>query len=241
LHRLLLVKPLEITYVRFFSFQILLGLRHLHKAGVIHRDLKPANILVNENCDLKICDFGLARIGNAVMTGYVATRYYRAPEIMLSWQRYDKEVDIWSFGCILGEMLEGKKIPLFPGKDHIDQFSYIAKLLGSPPVEVVEGISSESTLKFVQSLEHYDAKSINERFAGYDASGVDLMLKILVWDPFQRPDSSECLKHEFFREYADSIGEELVLPFDWSFTEDNISNQEWEHRVRQVLHGLRFD
>lgn len=76
---------------------------------------KPSNILINENCDLKICDFGLARIQDPQMTGYVSTRYYRAPEIMLTWQKYDVAVDIWSAGCIFAEMLEGK--PLFPGKD----------------------------------------------------------------------------------------------------------------------------
>lgn len=76
---------------------------------------KPSNILVNENCDLKICDFGLARLQDPQMTGYVSTRYYRAPEIMLTWQKYDVAVDIWSAGCIFAEMLEGK--PLFPGKD----------------------------------------------------------------------------------------------------------------------------
>lgn len=71
--------------------------------------------MINENCDLKICDFGLARIQDPQMTGYVSTRYYRAPEIMLTWQKYDVAVDIWSAGCIFSEMLEGK--PLFPGKD----------------------------------------------------------------------------------------------------------------------------
>jgi p38 MAP kinase len=104
--------------------------------------LKPSNILVNENCDLKICDFGLARIQDPQMTGYVSTRYYRAPEIMLTWQKYDVEVDIWSAGCIFAEMLEGK--PLFPGKDHVNQFSIITELLGSPPDDVLKTICSEN-------------------------------------------------------------------------------------------------
>lgn len=81
---------------------------------------KPSNILVNENCDLKICDFGLARLQDPQMTGYVSTRYYRAPEIMLTWQKYDYAVDIWSAGCIFAEMLEGR--PLFPGKDRMCNF-----------------------------------------------------------------------------------------------------------------------
>jgi serine/threonine protein kinase len=108
----------------------------------VHRDLKPSNILVNENCDLKICDFGLARIQDPQMTGYVSTRYYRAPEIMLTWQKYDVEVDIWSAGCIFAEMLEGK--PLFPGKDHVNQFSIITELLGTPPDDVIQTICSEN-------------------------------------------------------------------------------------------------
>lgn len=104
--------------------------------------MKPSNILVNENCDLKICDFGLARIQDPQMTGYVSTRYYRAPEIMLTWQKYDVEVDIWSVGCIFAEMLEGK--PLFPGKDHVNQFSIITELLGTPPDDVIQTICSEN-------------------------------------------------------------------------------------------------
>lgn len=76
------------------------------------------------------------------MTGYVSTRYYRAPEIMLTWQKYDVEVDIWSAGCIFAEMLEGK--PLFPGKDHVNQFSIITELLGTPPDDVIQTICSEN-------------------------------------------------------------------------------------------------
>ncbi|KAK8217363.1 MAPK protein hog1 [Zalaria obscura] len=142
LHRLLTSRPLEKQFIQYFLYQILRGLKYVHSAGVVHRDLKPSNILVNENCDLKICDFGLARIQDPQMTGYVSTRYYRAPEIMLTWQKYDVEVDIWSAGCIFAEMLEGK--PLFPGKDHVNQFSIITELLGTPPDDVIQTICSEN-------------------------------------------------------------------------------------------------
>ncbi|OCK73111.1 kinase-like protein [Lepidopterella palustris CBS 459.81] len=81
------------------------GLKYVHYAGVLHRDLKRRNILVNDNCDLKICDFGLARVQEDHITGYVSTQYYRAPEIMLNWQSYNNAVDIWSVGCIFAEML----------------------------------------------------------------------------------------------------------------------------------------
>jgi p38 MAP kinase len=154
LHRLLTSRPLEKQFIQYFLYQILRGLKYVHSAGVVHRDLKPSNILVNENCDLKICDFGLARIQDPQMTGYVSTRYYRAPEIMLTWQKYDVEVDIWSAGCIFAEMLEGK--PLFPGKDHVNQFSIITELLGTPPDDVIQGICSEN-VGFSEFLSRHDA------------------------------------------------------------------------------------
>lgn len=87
----------------------------MHSAKILHRDLKPRNLLVNSNCDLKICDFGLARpsipelvFNNQVMTDYVATRWYRAPELLLSWKEYDCSVDVWSIGCIFAELLKRK-------------------------------------------------------------------------------------------------------------------------------------
>lgn len=90
---------------------------------------------------------------------------------MLNWQRYDKSVDVWSFACIFAEMLIGKKTPLFPGADHLDQFSWFSKLLGNPPVDVVDGISSENTLEFVKSLKHVDAPSLEVQFVGCDPVG----------------------------------------------------------------------
>ena len=107
----------------------------------MHRDLKPSNVLVDENCDVKLCDFGLARTVDVTMTGYVSMRHYRAPETMLTWQKYTVQVDMWSAGCILAEMIAG--IPLFPGQSHADQFSVIADLLGSVPQKVLETISSQ--------------------------------------------------------------------------------------------------
>ncbi|KAJ3261389.1 MAPK protein hog1 [Boothiomyces macroporosus] len=222
LHRLLSVKPLEPQYIKFFCFQMLHGLRYVHQAGVIHRDLKPANILVNENCDLKICDFGLARVSEQVMTGYVSTRYYRAPEIMLTWQHYDKAVDLWSLGCIFGEMLEGKQKPLFPGKDHVDQFTFIAELLGSPPIDVVQSIASENMKVHIANVDR------------------DLLSKMLQWDPKKRITAKEALEHPYFDEYKDGEEEELnVAPFDWSFMEQNISTDEWKQRVIHVINNLQ--
>lgn len=112
----------------YFLYQLLRGLKYIHSAGILHRDLKPSNLLLNEDCDLQICDFGLARAQlssetddmitvtpNAILTDYITTRWYRAPEVMTSWKEYTTAIDVWATGCIFAEMLLGK--PLFPGQD----------------------------------------------------------------------------------------------------------------------------
>ena len=130
LHRIIYSKQkLSIDHVQYFIYQLLRGLKYIHSADVIHRDLKPSNLLVNSNCDLKICDFGLARGinqgqsegkgGTMLLTEYVVTRWYRAPEIMLACHEYSKPIDIWSVGCIFAELIQRK--PYFPGDDYIDQ------------------------------------------------------------------------------------------------------------------------
>ncbi|XP_026104961.1 mitogen-activated protein kinase 14A isoform X3 [Carassius auratus] len=139
-----IVKCQKLTddHVQFLIYQILRGLKYIHSADIIHRDLKPSNLAVNEDCELKILDFGLARHTDDEMTGYVATRWYRAPEIMLNWMHYNMTVDIWSVGCIMAELLTGRT--LFPGTDHIDQLKLIMLLVGTPGPELLMKISSES-------------------------------------------------------------------------------------------------
>ncbi len=137
LHRVVYSKQgLSDEHFQYFVYQILRGLKYLHSANVIHRDLKPSNILVNKNCDLKICDFGLARgfrdreHDDPNLTDYVVTRWYRAPEVVLLASEYTKAIDVWSVGCILCELV-GRKA-LFTGKDHLDQIKKIIDVLGMP-------------------------------------------------------------------------------------------------------------
>ena len=117
-------QPLTDAHYIFFIYQLCRGLKYIHSANVLHRDLKPGNLLVNADCELKICDFGLARgmseevipkKGEGLMTEYVATRWYRAPEIMLSYKLYTKAIDMWSVGCIFAELISRQ--PLFKGRD----------------------------------------------------------------------------------------------------------------------------
>jgi len=182
---------------------------------------------VNENCDLKICDFGLARIQDPQMTGYVSTRYYRAPEIMLTWQKYDVAVDIWSTGCIFAEMLEGR--PLFPGKDHVHQFSIITELLGTPPDDVIATICSENTLRFVQSLPKRERVPFTQKFKTNDPSALDLLEKMLVFDPRKRITATECLGEEYVSPYHDPSDEpDAKEKFDWSFNDADLPVDTWK-------------
>lgn len=108
---------LPTSTVLFYLYQILRGLKYIHSCKIIHRDLKPANIVIDVDNNLKIIDFGLSRVKHGAMTGYVVTRYYRAPELSAKWSSYTKAVDLWSVGCIFAEMLTGNKI--FKGSDGI--------------------------------------------------------------------------------------------------------------------------
>lgn len=158
-------QPLTDAHFQSFIYQILCGLRYIHSANVLHRDLKPGNLLVNADCELKICDFGLAR-GFSVdpeenagyMTEYVATRWYRAPEIMLSFQSYTKAIDVWSVGCILAELLGGK--PFFKGRDYVDQLNQILHILGTPKEETLRRIGSPRAQDYVRLIQSKTEKQV---------------------------------------------------------------------------------
>ena len=115
--------------MQYFLYQILRGLKYIHSANVLHRDLKPSNLLLNANCDLKICDFGLARVTSETdfMTEYVVTRWYRAPELLLNSSDYTAAIDVWSVGCIFMELMDRK--PLFPGRDHVHQLRLLMEVI----------------------------------------------------------------------------------------------------------------
>lgn len=117
-----------IKFLQYFLYQLLRGLKYVHSASVLHRDLKPSNLLLNASCDLKIGDFGLARTTSETdfMTEYVVTRWYRAPELLLNCTEYTAAIDIWSVGCILGEIMTRE--PLFPGKDYVHQLRLITEV-----------------------------------------------------------------------------------------------------------------
>ena len=139
-------------HAQYFVYQILRGLKYIHSANVLHRDLKPSNLLVNSNCDLSICDFGLARgvVADETLTEYVVTRWYRAPELLTESQYYGPPVDLWSVGCILAEVLLRR--PLFQGKDYMHQLEEIINVLGTPSDESLAFITNSMAKRAIMQV-----------------------------------------------------------------------------------------
>ncbi|EMG48861.1 Mitogen-activated protein kinase [Candida maltosa Xu316] len=236
LHHIIHTHVLSDQHIQYFIYQILKGLKLIHSARVIHRDLKPSNILVNEQCDLKICDFGLARLDAkhynldcnsqskiSMLTEYVATRWYRAPEIMLSASNYSTAIDIWSVGCILAELLT--YTPLFPGTDYINQLKLIFEVLGTPSEEDLEIIKSERAKKFIRSLpfrskidldnfiNNHPYRRVKVRAREFvNPLAIDLLDKLLVFDPSKRISAEEALAHPYLKTYHDPSDEPVTVP-----------------------------
>ncbi|KAJ6879468.1 mitogen-activated protein kinase 4-like isoform X3 [Populus alba x Populus x berolinensis] len=234
--RLLLNKMLSITHA-YFLYQLLRGLKYVHSANVLHRDLKPSNLFLNANCDLKIGDFGLARTTSETdfMTEYVVTRWYRAPELLLNCSEYTAAIDIWSVGCILGEIMTRQ--PLFPGKDYAHQLRLITELIGSPDDSSLGFLRSENARRYVRQLPQYPRQNFAARFPNMSAGAVELLEKMLVFDPNRRITVDEALCHPYL-EPLHGINEEPVCPkpfsFDFeqpSFTEENIKELIWRESV----------
>uniref|UniRef100_A0A4W5MTL9 Stress-activated protein kinase JNK n=1 Tax=Hucho hucho TaxID=62062 RepID=A0A4W5MTL9_9TELE len=219
------VIQMELDHERlsYLLYQMLCGIKHLHAAGIIHRDLKPSNIVVKSDCTLKILDFGLARTAatGLLMTPYVVTRYYRAPEVILG-MGYQANVDVWSIGCIMAEMVRGSV--LFPGTDHIDQWNKVIEQLGTP--------SQEFLMKLNQSVRTYVEN--RPRYAGYTfeklfpdvlfpadsehnklkaSQARDLLSKMLVIDASKRISVSEALQHPYINVWYDPTEVEAVSTY----------------------------
>ncbi|XP_072306193.1 mitogen-activated protein kinase 14A isoform X2 [Eucyclogobius newberryi] len=230
-----IVKCQKLTddHVQFLIYQILRGLKYIHSADIIHRDLKPSNLAVNEDCELKILDFGLARQTDDEMTGYVATRWYRAPEIMLNWMHYNMTVDIWSVGCIMAELLTGRT--LFPGTDHINQLQQIMRLTGTPPTSLINRMPSHEARNYVMSLPLMNKRNFADVFIGANPLAVDLLEKMLVLDTDQRITAAEALAHPYFSQYHDPDDEPVADPYDQSFESRELDIEEWKRLTYEEI------
>jgi mitogen-activated protein kinase 15 len=155
----------------------------MHSANLLHRDLKPSNLLLNSECHVKVADFGLARSldkkmdQQPLLTDYVATRWYRAPEILLGSNKYTKGVDMWSMGCILAELLLGK--PVFPGTSTLNQLDRVMEVTGRPSPEDIEAINSPLAQTMLESLPPSKARRLRDMFPTASDDALDLLRNLL--------------------------------------------------------------
>eukprot|EP00250_Pteridium_aquilinum_P015247 c22472_g1_i1 orf=276-1451(-) len=232
-HIITACKDITEEHYQYFLYQLLRGLKYIHSAKVLHRDLKPSNLFVNEECDLKIADFGLARSFSEtdLMTEYVVTRWYRSPELLLNAQGYTAAVDIWSVGCILMELYN--KVPLFPGKDYVHQFRSITELMGFPSDADLAYVKSENALKYLQQLPRYPKQPLAERFPHLPPVAVDLIEKMLTFDPTKRITAEEALGHPYLSTMHDITDEPTCpTPFILDIDEKSLSEED----IRELIY-----
>ncbi|CAD8094478.1 unnamed protein product [Paramecium primaurelia] len=214
LHAVIRANILEEIHKKYIVYQTLKALKFIHSGELIHRDLKPSNILLDSECLIKVADFGLARSlaqteddSQLVLTEYVATRWYRAPEILLGSTKYSKAVDMWSVGCIIGELIVGKAI--FPGTSTLNQIERIIELLGKPSGDEIQSLDSPLASNILASINTSKKKQFNSFFQGASDEALDLIRRLLCYNPNQRLTAEQALKHKYVRDFS-SPEEEIV-------------------------------
>ncbi|KAL3583280.1 hypothetical protein D5086_014341 [Populus alba] len=216
-------------HCQYFLYQILRGLKYIHSANVLHRDLKPSNLLLNANCDLKICDFGLARVTSETdfMTEYVVTRWYRAPELLLNSSDYTAAIDVWSVGCVFMELMDRK--PLFPGRDHVHQLRLLMELIGTPS-EAELGFLNENAKRYIRQLPLHRRQSFTEKFPTVHPAAIDLIEKMLTFDPRQRITGTRT----YFCDFGSQIGG-TVPSFRWGLSVSCLGKECYQHPLGSGL------
>ncbi|XP_020665304.3 mitogen-activated protein kinase 8 isoform X1 [Pogona vitticeps] len=246
------VIQMELDHERmsYLLYQMLCGIKHLHSAGIIHRDLKPSNIVVKSDCTLKILDFGLARTAGTsfMMTPYVVTRYYRAPEVILG-MGYKENVDLWSVGCIMGEMVCHKI--LFPGRDYIDQWNKVIEQLGTPCPEFMKKLQP-TVRTYVENRPKYAGYSFEKLFPDVlfpvdsehnklkASQARDLLSKMLVIDASKRISVDEALQHPYINVWYDPSEAEAPPPKipDKQLDEREHTIEEWKELIYKEVMDL---
>ncbi|KAI8896028.1 kinase-like domain-containing protein [Globomyces pollinis-pini] len=188
---------LDSKLVQSYTHQLLKGILYCHSRRIIHRDLKPQNLLIDQNGNLKLADFGLARAFGVPLRSYtheVVTLWYRAPEVLLGSKLYSTTIDVWSIGCIFAEMV--LKTPLFPGDSEIDQLFRIFRILGTPNENIWPGASELPDFK--ENFPLWSPKPMSSVFPTLEESGRDLIQKMLVYSPGNRISAKRALLHPYF-------------------------------------------
>lgn len=219
-------QKLSDAHIQFFIYQALRALKVIHTAGVVHRDITPANILVNTNCDLKICDFGLAKEESddgQDMTDYVTMRWYRAPELVMEHRHYTGKIDVWGIGCILGELFGSK--PLCQGKDRVLQLDKIIELVGTPPEEEIDQIGSAAAQRYIKRKSKRERIDLRAKFPQQSDAALDLLSKMLTFHPEKRISIDDALRHPYLAALYDEADEHVDVPV---FTFDETAHKKVE-------------
>lgn len=185
-------------YVKLFAYQLFTGLAYIHSIGVTHRDIKPENVIVDPATgELKICDFGSAKKldPDEESIAYIASRFYRAPELIMGCTHYTTAIDIWAAGCVVVELLNGG-VPFFPGKTSKSQLTEIVSVIGKP--------STNDLLSFSHPPVHIASQAVTtlERSLPKHtpADVLDLLSKIFVYNPKERLTAEQCMQHRCFND-----------------------------------------
>jgi mitogen-activated protein kinase 15 len=226
LHAVIRANILEEVHKKYIIYQAVKALKYMHSGDLLHRDMKPSNLLLNSDCHVKICDFGLARSiadcsdekhQSPVLTEYVATRWYRAPEILLGSTRYTKGVDMWSVGCILGELLGSQ--PMFPGKSTMDQLKRILDVTGMPSKEDIRAIGSRFAEDMLESINVGKPIPLQQIFPKASPEALDLLHSLLQFNPEKRLTAEQAIRHPYLAQFHNPDDEPVCpgpirLPMD---------------------------
>ncbi|KNH06063.1 mitogen-activated protein kinase 5 [Perkinsela sp. CCAP 1560/4] len=215
LHSVIRAHILEDVHKQFVAYQLVKTILYLHSGSLLHRDLKPSNILLDAACVIKVADFGLARSvlsneedkENTTYTDYVATRWYRAPEILMGSTLYTFGIDMWSVGCITGEMILGK--PLFPGTSTPNQLERIIAMLGEPTKEDIRSFESPYAEGLLANLSKFQSKTFEETFRGVDPNAADFIRNLLHFNPDKRMSARQALRHPYIRPFRNRKEEKI--------------------------------
>ncbi|KAM9752909.1 cyclin-dependent kinase 20 isoform 2-T2 [Menidia menidia] len=192
-------RPLTPAQVKGYMLMLLQGVAFLHQRGLMHRDLKPANLLISSSGHLKIADFGLARLfsvqGDRLYSHQVATRWYRAPELLYGARKYDQGVDLWAVGCIFGELLNSS--PLFPGENDIEQLCCVLRVLGTPTQTSWPEVSELPDYNKITFKEN-PAIPLEEVVPDSSPQAVELLYRFLVYPSSRRCPARQALLHPYF-------------------------------------------
>ena len=188
--------------IKTYVYQLVKSMDHMHRNGIFHRDIKPENILIMDDC-LKLADFGSCRgiYSKQPYTEYISTRWYRAPECLLTDGYYNYKMDMWGVGCVFFEMVS--LFPLFPGANELDQIQKIHNVVGTPKPELLA--------KMKQRSQHMDFNFAPKTGSGIEKliphcapECVDLITKLLAYDPDDRLSARQALRHPYFREIREA-------------------------------------